>query len=202
MPVPAGGGSADMLATEADLAAALQINLEDLDLPSARLALECATAIVQGVVGQRLVEVIDDPFELPAPYGSTLLFPERPVSSVSAVSVAGVTLAEGTASGTYRRVAGGLWRECGWSSLAGPSTVTGVYSHGWPVGHQDLQLGRSAALSLAKGTYTNPDGVYSEKIDDYSVAFEKAASAMEASPFLQKALRRKYGEKAQFVAVA
>ena len=58
-----------------------------------------------------------------------------------------------------------------------------------------------ATVSLAKSAYTNPDGVYSEKIDDYSVAYERASVAMEASPFLVAALRRKYGQKAGFVAV-
>lgn len=201
MPIPAGGSPGDMLATEADLAAALQIGVDELDSTAAQLALECATSIVQAVVGQRLVLVLDDPFEVAAPSSSVLLLPESPVTAVSSVLLDGVPLALGTASGTYRLTSGGLWRDLGWASCSGPTMVSGVYSHGRPVGHQELQLARSAALSLAKGAYTNPDGVFSEKTDDYSVAYEKAAIAMEASPFLRSALHKQYGPRAGFVAV-
>lgn len=205
MPVPAGGDETqdpDLLATTADLAAALQIAESDLDQDAALLLLQTATAVVQAITGQRLVEVIDDPFDVAAPTSSTLLLPERPVTAVSSVVLDGTTLSLGTACGTYRLVTNGLWRDTGWATCYGPTRVTGFYSHGWAAGHQKLQLARSAVLSLVKGCYVNPDGVFSEKIDDYSVAYEKTSAAMDASPFLTAALRRQYGRPAGFVALS
>ncbi len=200
MPVPAGGGG-DMLATFADLAAALQIDESDLVASSAILALETATAVVQGVVGQRLIEVVNETITLTAPRCRDLRLPERPVTGVSAVVANGITLTLGTASGTYRLTPTGLWRDIGWTTCwSGPTDVVVTYTHGRPLGHQDLQLARGFTASLAAVAYDNPPGATSEKIDDYAVAYQKAAGALEASPFMVANLRRKYGRRAAFVA--
>lgn len=201
MPVPAGGNS-DMLATTADLAAVLQVDTNDLDATSASLALEAATAVVQALVSQRLLLVTNETITLTAPRCQDLRLPEQPVTAVATVVANGVTLTLGTASGTYRLTTTGLWRDIGWTTCwSGPTMVAVTYSHGLPLGHQDLQLARGYTASLAAVAYDNPTGATSEKIDDYAVAYQKAAGALEASPFMVANLRRKYGRRGAFVAI-
>ena len=189
---------ADQLASTEDLATWLQ---ESLDRATAELVIQAATAVVQAITGQRLLEVVDDVHATAGPLASTLRLPERPVTAVSAVAIDGVALAVGTTSGAYRLTSQGLWRDLGWASTDGPTHVTVTYTHGWPLGSQQLELARSAVLSLAKTAISNPSGAVSEKIDDYAVAYEKSASAMEASPFLRSALRRQYGPRAGLVSI-
>jgi hypothetical protein len=205
MPVPAGGGTSiepDRLATVADLAAILQISEADLDTVSAGVLLEGATAAVQAAAGQRILEVADDEVTL---YGSTwsqLDLPERPVTAVTSVTYGATLLSQGTASGTWRVIPNGVWRDTGWTDTCyEPSPVTVVYTHGYPEGSQQLQLARSATLSLARGLYANPGGATREQIDDYAVAYDKAASALEATPSLRAALRRQYGRRSGVVRI-
>lgn len=198
MPVPAGGGDVttpDRFATVDDLALLLQSST--VDVATAELLLESATAVIQAVTGQRIVEVVDDVVVLDLDeYDDRdryLLLPERPVTAVSAVVLGASTVTDFSAQLRRSR----LHRVGGWRSTStwsgSPSTVTVTYTHGYPEGDQRLQLARSAALSLAAGAYANPSGAIREQIDDYSVAYEAASSRMEATPFLMAALRKRYG---------
>lgn len=190
---------ADQLATPADLASLVQA---DVDTASATLAIEVATAVVQAVIGHRIVEVTDEAVTV---YGGTdqlLRLPGAPVTSVTSVTYAGSALALGTASGTYRLAPGGIWRDLGWTECAWePSPVDVVYSYGYAPGAQELQLGRGAALSLGRGLFVNPSGVVREQIDDYAVAYAEAEAALAANPGLVALLRRQYGTKAGMVRV-
>lgn len=186
---------ADMLATPADLASLLGLELVDLDAPRATLLLECATAVIQAKVGQRIIEVVGDAVVLDldgTDRGQYLVLPERPATAVASVAVGALPVSD------YLLSRNRLWRASGWRSTlvaypAQPSTVAVTYTHGYPAGHQRLQLGRSAALSMARGSYDNTAGATSEKIDDYAVTFEAMSVQLEASPFLLDALRRQYG---------
>jgi hypothetical protein len=192
---------ADKLATEADLAAKLQVAVADLDAASAAFALEAATAVVQATVRQRLVLVTDDTAVVPGSYDNWLRLPERPVVSVASVSLDGTALSLGTASGTYRLRGGQLWRDLGWlAAVCEPSDVTVVYSHGYGINDQGLQLARGFTATLAAGSYESLGGaVQREQIDDYSVAYAAAAGQMETTPAMSTALRRQYGRKAGMV---
>lgn len=192
---------ADQLATPQDLAALLQ---QDLDASTAAVVLEAATAVVQEAAGgQRILEVEDDEFQLVGGLSNWLDLPQRPVQSVASVGLDGTALSAGTASGTYRLSGASLYRDLGWySEIYVPADIAGVYTHGYPAGHQGLQLARHATLSLARAAYANPSGVAREQIDDYAVAFEAAAAAMQASPAVRAALRRQYGRRASFVTLA
>jgi hypothetical protein len=166
-------------------------------MSTAVLLLELATGEVQGAAGQRLVEVEDEDGELMGDSGSWLHLPERPVSDISSLTIdGGDELIAGT---DYIRTAGSaqLWRACGWSDyIYQPSIVAFTYSHGRPVGDQKLQPARSATLALAQAVTSNPSGVLAESIDDYRVQFAaQLAALMEASPALQKSLRRTYGRR-------
>lgn len=190
---------ADQLATRVDLAAALQ---RDVDNASADLALEVATAVVQAAAGQRIVLVTDDAVTV---YGGTdqvLMLPERPIVSVASVTYNGTLLTQGTASGTWRLAADGLWRDCGWSKYCdGPVSTAVVYTHGYGLTDQKLQLARGVTLSIARGLFTNPDGAVREQIDDYAIAYAEAEAAMDAAPGLAARLRKQFGLKAGMVRV-
>lgn len=207
---------ADMLATPEDLASLLQ---SDLDLSTATLLLETATAIVQEAAGgQRIVQVAGDVITLAGFTDSWLALPQLPVTAVASVALDGITLTAGT---DYRLIGDRLWRRTGWQTSYGapwdvvgqgeqwsayappsltwpdqePSTVVVTYTHGYATGHQALQLARAAALALARVGYANPAGVTSERIDDYSVSYDTMAARMAASPRLKAALARQYGRR-------
>lgn len=190
---------ADQLCTPEDLAALLQ---QDLDLATATVVIEAATAVVQAAAGQRIVEVVDDEITLLGTTDAWLDLPQRPVTAVTSVELDGTALTEGTATGNYRRFGARLWRGCGWATCwTEPSTVVVVDTHGYPTGDQGLQLARSATLGISRTVYANPAGITREALDDYSVAYEAAAAAMDASPHLVGALRRQYGRRAGLVRI-
>jgi hypothetical protein len=213
---------ADQFATPADLASALQ---QDVDTATATLLLEGAAAVVQQAAdGQRILQVVGDTATVLGNSDSWLDLPQIPVTTVTSVTLDGVLLTTGT---DYKVVGNRLWRRQGWQTSFGwpwdlsgigapwytyappslmwpfqePSAVVVVYTHGYPPGAQQLQLARSACLSLAAGTYSNPSAAQSEHIDDYSVAFDQMAAHMEATPHLKAALRKQYGRRAGLVRI-
>jgi hypothetical protein len=142
---------------------------------------------------------LDEEITLVGLPGAWLDLPQRPVTAVSEVDIDGEEL---TASTDYKLLGSRLWRAAGWAScLWEPSVVTVTYSHGYPAGHQALQLARAAVLSLIKGVYGNPGGATRVAIDDYSEAYEALSAQMDASPFLAERLRRQYGQGAGMVRV-
>lgn len=205
MPVPAGGAPlGDMLATLDDLAAKLQKNVADLNTSAAQLALQGATAVVQATARQRLVRVDDDTVTLIGGCNPWMRLPERPVRSVASAALDGTALTVGTADGTYRLRGDHLWLSSGWQTPCyGPSEVAVVYSHGYDLDEQEIQLARGFTAALAAGAYERPGGgaVQRVQIDDFSVAYAAAASLMEAAPGMRSALQRAYGLKAGMVAV-
>ena len=191
---------ADMLASLVDLATLLGKTEEDpLDNSSGTLALEVATAVVQNAAGQRILLVEDDAITVWGGAGQTLVLPERPIVSVASVTYNGTLLAQGT---DWRMGPDGLWRRCGWTEdPCEPSQVDVVCSHGYAADRQEIQLGRGATLSVARGVMTNPDGTIREQIDDYAVAFAEAEAALDLMPGMSDRLRRQYGRKAGMVRV-
>lgn len=185
---------ADQLATPEDLASLLE--RDDIDRYKAIALIECATSVVQAITGQRIVEVVDEAYTVELDQldrGRRFIdLPERPVTAVSAVSISGNPLTDWTLS------MGRLWRPYGWvlprqGAWANmPYHVQVTYSHGYPSGHQNLQLARQAVLGLLKTAYGNPTGATRILIDDYEIWFEAMSARLEASPFLVGALKRRY----------
>lgn len=188
---------ADMLCAPEDVASLLE---QDLDAYKTIMLVEAATAVVQEAAGrppQRIVEVEDDPFELLGDIGSWISLPQRPVQSIASLELDGETLTEGE---DFQRFGARLWRECGWQPKRWtPSKIAGVYTHGYPEGDQRLQLARAAVLSLVRGVYGNPEGAIAVRIDDYSASYAKFSASMDATEYLQKALQRQYGRRADLV---
>lgn len=207
---------ADQLATPEDLASLLQ---QDLDAATATLLVECATAVAQEAAGgQRIVQVVGDVATVMGTTEAWLPLPQLPVTAVSAVSLDGVALTVGT---DYQVFGNRLFRNYGWQNRWGqgwyqygppsqvdqgylgpqPSAVAVTYTHGYPPGHQALQLARSAVLGLAAGAYANPSGVTQERIDDYSATYEAMSARMAVTSNLKAALRRQYGRRAGLVRI-
>jgi hypothetical protein len=192
---------ADQLCAPEDLASMLEM---DLDAYKAIMLVEAGTAVVQATAGrppQRIVEVLNDEFtDLMGTTASWLWLPQRPVSEVSSLTIdGGDELVEGT---DYKRFGSRLWRRCGWAACAyEPSTIAGVYSHGYPEGDQGLELACGAVIGLIKGVYDNPTGSTRVAIDDYSAAYGALSAQMDASPFLAANIRRQYGAGAGLVPV-
>lgn len=182
---------ADMLALPADLQA--MPGLEGLAVETATILLEVATGIVQGEVGQILVEVVGDEVGILGTTDSWLALPERPVTEVTSVELDGDLITD------YQVYGSRLWRTDGWAATSyEPSKVTVTYDHGYPEGDRGLELARSAVLVLAAGSAAG-SGVLRESIDDYRVAYQEMATRMEAAPHMRKALRRRYGRGAGLV---
>lgn len=186
---------ADMLITPEELASHLQ---EDLDTSTATLAIQIATGLVQAATSQRLIYVADDPFTLyldEYDTGHYLELPQLPVTAASAFVVGGTAVTDVTLDLSRGR----LYRPRGWRSstaypLSVPSTVTGVYSHGYAPGARELEFARSVALFLAAAAYGNPSTATREQIDDYAVQYTEAATArLDTMPSTVAALRRVYG---------
>lgn len=198
---------ADMLVTVPELASAMQ---QDLDTATATLAIEMATGAVQAAAGQRILEVVDDEAVIDLDLldgGPYLDLPERPVTSVDSAQVGDAAVTDYTPQLSRGR----LWRAYGWRSAtlpywSAPSTVTVVYTHGYPVGHQKLQLARGVVLDLAKTGYNAAAGsgpVVREQIDDHSVQYAEMTASIEGAldpdgP-LARALRRLYGRPGRSV---
>ena len=214
---------ADQLATPADLASLLQM---DVDTATATLLIEAATGVVQQACGgQRIVQVVGDVATIIGTTDSWLDLPQIPVTSVASVALDGTTL---TVTTDYRVFGNRIWRKFGWQTNYGwpydgaysywggypppsiisgypyqePSGVVVTYTHGYAPGAQELQLARSAVLSMCATAYSNPSGSSSESIDDYSVNFGRTLDApLVLSPTLKAALRRQYGRRAGLVRI-
>lgn len=195
---------ADQLVTPSELASLMQ---QDLDTATATLAIEIATGAVQSAAGQRIIQVVGDSQVLDldvldcSPY---LRLPEGPVTAVASATVGATAVTDFTPQLSRGR----LWRSMGWRSATlpfwnAPSSVTVVYTHGYPAGHQRLQLARGVVLELAKTGYNAAAGsgaIVREQIDDYTVQYAEMAasieSALDPNGALARALRRQYGRPA------
>ena len=184
-----------MLITPEELASYLQ---EDLDTATATLVIEIATGVVQAATSQRLVQVVDDPFTIYLDEYDTsrwLELPELPVTAASGFMVGATAVTDVTLDASRGR----LYRPCGWRSStvyppSSPSTVTGIYTHGYATGDRRLQLARSVVLVLAAACYGNPSAATREQIDDYAVQYTETATArLDETPATVAALRRAYG---------
>lgn len=219
---------ADQLATPSDLASLLQVDYSSLTAAqqaTMTLLLETATAIVQEACGgQRIVQVVNDTITIAGYTGGWLDLPQIPVTAVSSVTLDGQTLTVGTDCKVFGNR---LWRRTGWQATYGwpwalegigspwynyappsltwpyqePSSVVVVCTHGYAAGVQELQLARTAVLSLTSTAYSNPSGATSVGIDDYHASYDVLAARMQLSPTMRKLLARRYGRRAALVRI-
>ncbi|MFB4280844.1 hypothetical protein ACBJ59_36530 [Nonomuraea sp. MTCD27] len=178
------------LATSADLEAYLQ---RDIPTEQAEVSLRIASAVVRGFTGQQITFVAGDTMVLEGG-GSVVVLPQRPVVVDVDNPIEVVELAEygggnldGTDGVTYTRFQDQLQRYCGtWSPR-----VQVTYSHGYATVPGDVL---AAVLDIAGRSLTNPSGLRSVTIDDYSRTYASetfgGASLSEANKLTLANYRR------------
>jgi hypothetical protein len=169
---------------------------------AANLLLQLATGAVQNAAGQDLLQVEGDTVTLMGTRDQWFNLPQRPVTTVTAISVDGEALTAGT---DYKRFGARLWRRRGWARCHDePSEVTVTYTHGFEGWDPKLALARGATLVLAAKMSDNPTGATGFTIDDYSQQYAQS-SAQELAEMipenLRRSLRRAYGARGRLVRI-
>lgn len=152
------------LATPDDLSAFLQ---RDVPADQAEVSLRIASAVVRGYTGQTITWVAGDVMVLEGG-GPTIVLPQRPIVVDGDNPITVVELAEygtgnltATEDLTFTRFQDELRRYCGtWSPR-----VRVTHSHGNTTVPGDVV---AAVLDIAGRSLTNPSGLRSVTIDDYS----------------------------------
>jgi hypothetical protein len=184
-----------MLATTGDIT--IMFPGSTVDTPRATMLIEIATAVIQAVTEQRIVQVVNDIVTIDLDdYDDQhfLYLPEWPVTAVGTVTIGATAVTDHVTQLSRGRI----WRAGGWRSTMiryadQPSTATVQNTHGYAAGNQRLQLARGAVLAMVRDVVDNPTGtVTSEKIDDYAVTYARMSGFLEGSKFLLEALRRQY----------
>lgn len=146
-----------------------------LNVDAAQLALDSATGVIQAATLQTFFLVTGDTVTLPG-YRRLILLPQRPVTAVTAISLTDWGFVDYPAAyGSWRLTNGYLeWRgdissqypevDSGAGRSMWPRLVTVTYSHGYTEIPADV---KDMCLKLAAERYTNPEGLDSERIDDY-----------------------------------
>jgi hypothetical protein len=176
--------SPPLLATQADLEAALQ---RTLDATQVAVALRRASARVRKYCRQEITLVENETITLPG-NGRILRLPQRPLlldgtHPLTVIELFGITNVQYTAleGRDYTRIGteltrGEAWwaptRLMGWPWLRPQGVwaqrVQVTYSHGYTEVPDDIE---DVVLDLAAMAMTNPQGLRSESIDDYSRTF-------------------------------
>lgn len=168
-------------ATPSELAAFLgRPSFAGDELAQARLILDSVSAAVRETTRQAISFVEDDAVELAGRWEPLLELPERPIRSVSSVSLDGLELVEDTdfvvtADGLRRGPLGTAWAGdaiggCG--HWGGPrSVVAVVYSHGLTVDDPAYATAKAVTLGAAARSLGNTGGIVQEVIGSYSVTY-------------------------------
>jgi hypothetical protein len=134
----------------------------DTLLAQAAMALEMASAQIQGWTRQKVERVVDDVIVLRGTYDRELELPERPVIEVGNITLDG-TLIEPS---SFTVTGSTLIRSGGWGGSA--AVVEVVYTHGYEPIPEDI---RAVTLQLAARMLFNPLGIRQEGIGTYSVTY-------------------------------
>ena len=157
-------------ATVAELGEWLGYPVDPAETARAQLLVDIATADIQSHTRQTIERVVDDTVTMPGTWEPVLRLPERPVESVSAVTVDGVALVDGT---DYVVVGDEVRRPAG---FGGPGVVVVVtYTHGWTIVPDDV---KGVCLALAARRWVNPEAVTATTVDDQQWNFGSAHSGL------------------------
>lgn len=185
-------------ASPADLAAYLQrpAFLVGAETISAQLALDIASSIVTARTGQTFVPVVGDTITLDT-YGEDVRLPQRPVTTVSAVTTRekGSTVTTARTVNTDYEVRGDRlrWVGLGWW----PYEVTVTYDHGYATIPDDV---RGATLAVAAEMFDNPEGLSRSALDDDNAQHEWADDS--PAERMLKLVERRYKRKPLTVRLA
>ena len=155
-------------ATLDDLASFLQ---KDIDNSTGQLALDTASELFAREAGTWFAPT-STTFQVPGMGWTELYLPFRPIISISAVRIAGVTVTD------YSRIKFILYRLQGWGipGRCPPDLVEVDLIHGYATAPNDV---RGAVLETAATAYQAPDNTTaSESIDDYTIKFTNIGGMM------------------------
>lgn len=176
--------------------------------PAAQLALDAATVQIQGETGQHFFRVEDDVITVRGSAGRIFL-PQQPIVEVSAVATRWIGDAATIARtvdldyvrwgnelnwvvGGYVRVnASPKWNTYGYGW---PEFVTVTYTHGYDPIPADVVM---ACMQIAAESYSSPDGISYESIDDY--AWRRTEAGTTPAAHALKAIVARYGQRASMV---
>lgn len=194
------------LATAADLGRYLGRELTEDEVFRATLLLDLATAAVKDYTGQDIERVTADSQVLQGNWGSTLILPQRPVISVTSVTISTTTLTANTDyawdggdvlyRGSREYLHGGepytpdpMRHLLHWG---GPSAqVTVVYTHGLADGSKKLDTPRGIVLEMAATQLSTTPGIKQESIGQYSYTADSPATGrVTLTADMRRALRK------------
>ena len=186
------------LATLEDVQAILQRDLTSAEITNGTRLIGMASGLVRRYTRQNITQVVDDVVVLPGNWSNVLQLPERPVTSVSSVTMNGATMPTTAwrlmdseklfiGTGSWQTDYGTmLW---GGSALYGPAgsnngpqatgaswqgpqaQVTVTYTHGYEQVPADVVNVVAGMVALA---IASPVGVNMEKIGGYQVAYSRS----------------------------
>lgn len=160
-------------ATASELASYIQA---DVDTSTANLLLQLASAEFNSEADTTFVSTTATWSE--AGNGSRILeVPWRPITAVSAVRIAGVTVTD------YTRIKQRFYRSNGWGTVCGfpPDLVEIDLTYGYSSVPDDV---KAAVLETAASAYQQPSSaVAAESIDDYRVRYNSDSGGVQLTPY-------------------
>lgn len=147
------------------------------------LLLEQASAVIRSYCRQTFDFVVDDEVELRGTWSRKLYLPERPVVSVSSVTI------DRAATTSWRRVRDVLYSRSG--SWGGPAVaVTVTYTHGFAPGAAALETVKAVCLQVATRASRNPSALSQESLGDWSASWGSSSGGFSLTAAEQAILDR------------
>lgn len=171
---------------------ALQLQITDIDEDAAELMADLASGIIRDDLRQLIDAVTDEEITIYGDGGELIMLPERPVTAVTSVILAGqpITAFDWRPTGALRRVIYPGSQFAGEQTMCWPFGVPVqiTYSHGYDTVPNTL---KSVALQLAVRAYTNPEGLELKTVADVTYRYaQTAVSTMTLSSEQRSALDR------------
>lgn len=189
--------------TNVELATRLGLVLTVEEQARADSLLTLASGLIQGETEQTIERVVDDSLQRKGTHSSCVRLPERPVESVTSVTLNGETLVEGT---EFYRIGDELIRLRGapeshfdWQSYGGGwgypyHDLTVVYTHGYAVIPAEV---KAVCIEAVVRVWVNPGAVAQQAIGGASTAYSFQGNVgMLLTEGERKLLRRTIGREA------
>lgn len=168
--------------------------------PRAEAALEAVSAAIRDAAGV-MISRDTGTFTVEGSRFPWLSLPVVPVISVASVEIDGEPVTD------FRLIGKALWRRNGWAGCD-PSLVTVTCTHGFDPVPADIvlltcELAGAILAAASEGGVEAKNGVQSERIDDYYVAYETgeggAITTLDLPERVRQSLSRRFGGGAHVV---
>lgn len=166
----------DPFFTSDELALQLQLDVGTINYDVGDLLAALASDVVRDDLRQQIDPVVNDTITLYGDGGELIVLPERPVTAVTSVLLAGlpVPLFNWHPNGALRRVIYAGTQFASQQIMVWPFgvQVQVTYSHGYTVVPNVI---KAMAIQLAAAAYANPELLVSKSVDDVMYRFEKSS---------------------------